>query len=125
MKYIGGCHKMKKLPDEIIMLNKIIPAEIILFDYRIDSPGVYVIADLNNNILYVGEAKNIYKRLQRKDHPINKKIPGFKFENHSIFCLIYHDDQKRWRAETFLIAATNPIYNDIKYLYGCTKKRKR
>jgi hypothetical protein len=116
----------KKLPEEITMLNKIIPAEMILFDYRIDSPGVYIIADSNNNILYIGEAKNIYKRLSRKDHPIyNKKISKFRLDDYQVFSIIYHNDSLRWRAETFLIAAMDPIYNDIKYLYGCTKKRKR
>jgi excinuclease UvrABC nuclease subunit len=86
-------------------------------------PGVYIVLDANYNTLYVGEAKNIYKRLKSKAHPVKKYIPNLKECN--FICLVYSLDELRYRAETILIASLKPVYNDVKYLHGKVSKRGR
>ena len=97
--------------------------EIILKQHhKIDCPGVYIVCDRAWNVLYIGEAKNIYNRLSKTDHPLKKKIKNFKFEDYNTLCLIFHLDSFRWEVESGLISFLRPVYNDIRYLHGCKKK---
>lgn len=90
--------------------------------YKIDMPGVYIVVDKLFNVLYVGEAVNIQKRLKRPTHPV-KKIPFFKFEDHTVISIIIPNSKERYLTETILIAALRPKYNTVKYLHGKVPKR--
>lgn len=93
--------------------------------YKADNPGVYIVADKNWNILYIGEAKNIYTRLRKSDHTLKKKIKNFKFEDYNIISVVLYLDNFRFEVESILIAALRPMYNEVKYLHGCVKKGRR
>lgn len=92
-------------------------------DWLIDMPGVYIILDKLYNVLYIGEALNIKKRLKKPTHPVKKKISDFQFEDYEIITLPIHDRVQRYCTETVLIAALQPRYNQVRYLHG--KKAKR
>lgn len=108
---------LKKLNICIEYLEKIFEKKIIIDNHhKIDLPGVYIIHDSNFNIIYVGESKNIYKRLSNKKHIFNES-------NYQVVSLIIHNDNFRWSAETILIASLRPFKNKINFLYGSVRKR--
>ena len=97
----------------------------LFMSYKVDMPGVYIVTDANYNVLYIGEALNIYKRLKKPTHPIKKKIPGFGFDRFKFICLVISENELRYRAETVLIGALAPVYNTVKYLHGKVSARRK
>jgi hypothetical protein len=94
----------------------------VIHHYKTDTAGVYIICDRLFNVLYIGEAKNIIRRLKIKKHPFRKKRPDLDIDELNIICLLINHTKRRHRAETILIGALNPIYNTIKVLHGKTRK---
>ena len=94
----------------------------IIRHYKTDTAGVYIICDELYNVLYIGEAKNIIRRLKIKKHPFKKKRPDLDIDKLIVTCLLIDHTRRRHRAETILIGALNPIYNTIKVLHGKTRK---
>lgn len=97
----------------------------LVMSYKVEMPGVYIVADSNYNVLYIGQAVNIYKRLKQPTHPVKKKITGFSFDHFKFLSLVISEDDLRYRAETVLIGALAPIYNSVKYLNGKVSARRK
>lgn len=111
-----------KLLTALHFVNETIPVDDIAYTHRVKKSGVYVVTDSNYNVLYIGEAVNIYQRITKKSHPLQKKMPDFRFDDLNFFCLLYTNKDDRTRAETILVGALNPVYNSVKVLHGKVKK---
>ncbi|MEA2016353.1 MAG: excinuclease ABC subunit UvrC [Actinomycetota bacterium] len=79
-------------------------------------PGVYIFKDSDGNIVYIGKAKNLYKRVRSyfKDRGVNflySKPPGFTGKIKSIDYVVTDSETEALILESNLIKKNKPRYN--------------
>jgi len=77
------------------------------------SPGVYRMLDENDNVLYVGKAKNIKKRISSYTH-INKltlRLQKMVAQIHKMEFIVVENENRALVVENELIKKFNPKYN--------------
>ncbi len=87
-----------------------------------ESPGVYLFKDKNNNVLYVGKAKNLKARLKQYFHSTSEKIKKLLKETYAVEILETKNEAEAIFKESDLIKKFSPPYNqllrdDSKYFY--------
>ena len=76
-------------------------------------PGVYRMLDLNKNILYVGKAKNLKKRVGDYTRPnaLTTRLVKMVAKTHSMAFITTHTEAEALLLEANLIKALKPKYN--------------
>lgn len=74
-------------------------------------PGVYIIRDKNNNILYVGESGNVYNRIHIKHKMFNILYVS---EMYNIIVIPIDNEIVRCQCETLLLLNTKPKYSSAR-----------
>lgn len=95
-----------------------------------DSPGIYQFYNSNNDIIYVGKAKNLKKRVSSyftKDHYENNKVKVLVSKIDRIEYIVVQTETDAFLLENNLIKKYHPRYNvmlkdDKTYPWICVKK---
>lgn len=84
-------------------------------------PGIYIIRNLINNKVYVGQTKNVYKRLVHHKHELNnnkhsnshlqRAINKYKIENFDFSVLEYCKNEELTDKEKYYLNKNNVYYN--------------
>ena len=77
------------------------------------NPGVYRMIDVNGNVLYIGKAKNIKKRIVSYSHldKLPKRLQKMVSEIHKMEFIIVENEAKALLLENELIKELEPKYN--------------
>lgn len=86
------------------------------------SCGVYIFKDKQGKVLYIGKAKNIYKRIKQHYQAKSPKITKLLTESRDLEVLVTKNEFEAFLKESSLIKKFNPAYNqllkdDSKYFY--------
>ncbi len=73
------------------------------------TPGVYTILDQHGKVIYVGESKDVYRRMS--EHVNNKWHDIWKHGATGVQYMIESDKVERLKHERFLISLLDPICN--------------
>lgn len=78
-----------------------------------DRPGVYRMLDAAGDVLYVGKAKSLKKRVASYTHPdrLTNRIRRMVAETHALELIITHTEVEALLLESNLIKKLNPRYN--------------
>ena len=77
-----------------------------------NSPGCYLIKDKNNNIIYIGKAKNLNKRVSQYFNNIQQGKTRKMVENIADFeVIITNNEKEALLLEANLIKKHSPYYN--------------
>lgn len=91
-----------------------------------NKPGIYIFKDTKKNILYIGKAKNIQKRIQQYFSPGSVRKQDMVNKAHNIEFLITESETEALQLEENLIKANKPPFNSLlrdnnRYVYiKCT-----
>ena len=77
-----------------------------------DTPGVYQMIDQHNNILYIGKAKNLKKRLTSyTKHDLSTRIQRMVFQVHQLKYILTNSEAEALLLEATLIKKIKPKFN--------------
>ncbi len=87
-----------------------------------EKPGIYIFKNKDGNVLYVGKAKNLKKRIKQYFHSQSLKIQNLLKETANIEFIETANEAEAIFKESDLIKKLNPPYNqllrdDTKYFY--------
>ncbi len=91
-------------------------------DHMPHAPGVYIFRDRQNQILYIGKAKNLYKRVSQYYAPNTLRKRDMTAKADHVDFLLTDSDEEAILLETNLIGKHKPPYNrlikwDNSYIY--------
>ncbi len=75
-------------------------------------PGVYTMYDKNDNVLYVGKAKNLYKRLTSYRYSKSRKVQRLIAHLHRVGVEICKSETDAILLENLLIRSLRPPFNE-------------
>jgi len=78
-------------------------------------PGVYIFKDIFNAILYIGKAKNLYKRIRsyKTDRQVDWKLNSLLKQSISLEWIVVASEKDALLLEADLISEQKPVFNKL------------